>query len=104
MVFWWFGNPYFDTRIANGSKCHTVRAVPHWYVGVLVAQKPVFLNRQFPMVQSLIPSGMSPTAIRVLWWLRKLYFESQIPHCSTSNTVRDVPPWYLGALVAQMLL
>ena len=59
------------------------------------------LNRKFPMFQSLIQSAMSPSGIWVLWWLRNPYFESQSPNVSKSHTIRDVPQWYLGALVAQ---
>ena len=53
------------------------------------------------MVQSLIQSGMASTGIWVLWWLRNPYFESQIPNGSKFHVVRDVPQWYLGAVVAQ---
>ena len=59
------------------------------------------LNRKFPMVQSLIQLGMSPTGIWVPWWVRNPYFESQIPNGSNSHTIGNVPDWYLGALVAQ---
>ena len=34
-------NPSFEIQIPNGSKSHTVRDVPQWYLGVLVAKKPV---------------------------------------------------------------
>ena len=90
--------------------------IPKWYLGGLVAQKLVLcqwfqfsynqgcppvefaccggsktrtLYRKFPMVQSLLESGMSPSRIWVLWWLNDPYFESQIPNCSRSHTVRD---------------
>ena len=60
------------------------------------------LNRKFPMVQSLIQSRVSASGIRVLWWLRNPLFELEIPNGSKSHTVRNVPQWYLGVLVAQI--
>ena len=56
------------------------------------------------MVQILIQLGMFPNGIWVLCWLRNPYFESQIPHGSKSQTIKDVPQWYLGALVSQKLV
>ena len=44
------------------------------------------LNRKFPILQSLIQSGMSPKGIWVLWWLKHLYFESQIQWFKVSYT------------------
>ena len=58
------------------------------------------LNREFPMVPSLIQSRMSPSGIWVPWWLRNPFFESPIPNGSKSHTIRDVPQWSLGAVVA----
>ena len=40
-VLWWLRNPYFESQIPNGSKSHTAKGVPQWYLGALVAQKPV---------------------------------------------------------------
>ena len=57
------------------------------------------LNRKFPMVQSLMQLGMSRSGMWALWWLRKPYFELQIPNGSKSHIVKDVPQWYLRALV-----
>ena len=39
-VLWWLKNPYFASAICNGSKSHTFRVCPEWYVDALVAQKP----------------------------------------------------------------
>ena len=49
------------------------------------------LNREIPMLQSLIESGMFPSGIYVLRWLENAYFESQIPDGSKSHTVKHVP-------------
>ena len=90
------------------------------------------LNRKFPMLQSLIQSRMSPRGIWAPWRLPNPYFESQIPNGSKSQTfmdvrwcsagsktstlnhkspmvqssltMRNVPKWYLGAMVAQKLV
>ena len=40
-VPWWPKNPYFESQIPNGSTSHSLRAFPQWYVGALVAQKPL---------------------------------------------------------------
>ena len=49
------------------------------------------LNRQFPMVQSIIQPGVSPNGIWVMWWLGNWFFESQIPNGAKSHTVRSAP-------------
>ena len=106
-VLWWLKNPDFESPILNGSKSHSFRACPHWYLGALVAQNPILeiansqwskvsynqgrpsvvsgcfggsktrtLNCKYPMVQSLILSGLALTGMWVLWWLRNPYFPS----------------------------
>ena len=41
LLLWCLKNPYFESQIPNRSKCPTITAVPQWYLGALVAQKPV---------------------------------------------------------------
>ena len=41
VVSGWLKNPDFESPILNGSKSHSFRACLQWYVGALVAQKPV---------------------------------------------------------------
>ena len=131
VVSGWLKNPDFESPILNGSKSHSFRACLQWYVGALVAQKPVLpipnsqgfkvtwfqrpslvsgrfggsqtrtWNRKFSMVQSLIHPRLSLSGILLPWWLKNPYFESLIPNRSKSPTITAVPEWYLGALVAQ---
>ena len=96
-------NSYFESQIPNGSKCHC-QGCPALVFGCPGGSQSPTLNRRFPMVQSLIQSGMCRSGMWVLWWLTTPYFESQIPNGSKSHTVDDVPQWYLGALVAQKLV
>ena len=96
-VFWWLTHPYFESQIADGSY---MQGCPSVVSGCSGGSKPRTLNRKFLMAQSLLELGLAFSGIWVLWWLRNPYLESQIPNGSKSPTIRVVPQWYLGALVA----
>ena len=51
------------------------------------------LNCKFPILQSLLQSGLSLSGMWVLWWVKTPYFTSAIPNGSNSHTFGACLQW-----------
>ena len=103
-VLWWLTNPYFESQITNGSKSHTVRDVPQWYLGAVVAQKPVLCIANCQWFKVSYSRGCPPMVFGCSGGSKTRTLYRRFRSGSNSQTVSDVPQWSLGALLAQKLV